>query len=74
LTPKASLPVGEKFLIQSPSPDWIRGKIYLCDLCGSAVNLIEISCMHSKFILIYKITRWKKRGDERIPGKFLDRD
>jgi hypothetical protein len=36
-------PEGRRFLIQSPSlpwRDWIRRKICLCDLCGSAVNLI----------------------------------
>jgi hypothetical protein len=31
---------GEQFLIQSPSPDWIRRKIFLSDLRGPAVNLI----------------------------------
>jgi hypothetical protein len=31
---------GERFLIQSPSPDWIRRKILLSELCDSAVNLI----------------------------------
>jgi hypothetical protein len=33
-------PEGTEFLIQSPSPDWIRRKISLSDLWGSAVNLI----------------------------------
>jgi hypothetical protein len=33
-------PEGKKFLIQSPSPDWIRRKIFLRDLRDSAVNLI----------------------------------
>jgi hypothetical protein len=32
---------GEQFLIQSPSPDWIRRKIFLGDLRDSAVNLIS---------------------------------
>jgi hypothetical protein len=31
---------GKQFLIQSPSPDWIKRKIFLSDLWGSAVNLI----------------------------------
>ena len=31
---------GEQFLIQSPSPDWVRKKIFLSDLRDSAVNLI----------------------------------
>jgi hypothetical protein len=31
---------GEQFLIQSPSPDWVRRKILLSDLRDSAVNLI----------------------------------
>jgi len=31
---------GRQFLIQSASPDWIRRKIFLSDLCVSAVNLI----------------------------------
>jgi hypothetical protein len=30
----------EQFLIQSSSPDWIRRKMFVSDLCGSAVNLI----------------------------------
>jgi hypothetical protein len=30
----------EQFLIQSPSPDWVRRKILLSDLRDSAVNLI----------------------------------
>jgi hypothetical protein len=29
--------------------------------------------MYSKFILIYTITRWKKRGYERMVGEFLER-
>jgi hypothetical protein len=29
---------GEQFLIQSPSPDWVRRKISLCDLGVSAVR------------------------------------
>ena len=31
---------GQQFLIQSPSPDWVRRKIFLSDLRDSAVNLI----------------------------------
>jgi hypothetical protein len=31
---------GEQFLIQSPSPDWVRRNISLSDLCDSAVNLM----------------------------------
>jgi hypothetical protein len=31
----------ERFLIQSPSPDWVRRKILLSDLRDSAVNLIS---------------------------------
>jgi len=31
---------GEQFLIQSSSPDWVRRKTLLSDLCDSAVNLI----------------------------------
>jgi hypothetical protein len=31
---------GEQFLIQSPSPDWVRRKISLSDLRDSAVDLI----------------------------------
>ena len=31
---------GEKFLTQSPSPDWVRRKILLSALCDSAVNLV----------------------------------
>jgi len=31
---------GEQFLIQSPSPDWVRRKIFLGDLRDSAVNLV----------------------------------
>ena len=31
---------GGQFLIQSPSPDWVRRKILLSDLRDSAVNLI----------------------------------
>jgi hypothetical protein len=34
------IPEGRMFLIQSPSPDWIRRKVFLSDLCVSAVNLI----------------------------------
>jgi|GEM_PF-772122 len=33
---------GRQFLIQSASPDWIRPKAFLSDLCGSAVNLHQI--------------------------------
>ena len=33
------LPAWMKFLIRSPSPDWIRRRIYLSDPRGSAVNL-----------------------------------
>jgi len=32
-----------KFLLQSPSPDWSRRKISLCDLRASAVNLVFIN-------------------------------
>jgi hypothetical protein len=32
---------GEQFLIQSPSPDWSRKRIFLSDLRDSAVNLIS---------------------------------
>ena len=32
---------GEQFLIQSPSPDWVRKKIFLSHLRDSAVNLIS---------------------------------
>jgi len=31
---------GMEFLIQSPSPDWIKRKTRFSVLCGSAVNLI----------------------------------
>jgi hypothetical protein len=31
---------GVQFLIQSPSPDWVRRKILLSNLRDSAVNLI----------------------------------
>jgi hypothetical protein len=31
---------GKEFLIQSPSPDWVRRKIFLSGLCGSAVSLV----------------------------------
>ena len=31
---------GKKFLTQSPSPDWVRRKIFLSALCDSAVNLV----------------------------------
>jgi hypothetical protein len=32
---------GGQFLIQSPSPDWVRRKIFLSDLRDSAVNLVS---------------------------------
>jgi hypothetical protein len=35
-----AVPAGMRFLIQAPSPDWIRKKISLCALCDSAVNPI----------------------------------
>jgi hypothetical protein len=31
---------GKQYLIQSPSPDWVRRKIFLSGLCGSAVDLV----------------------------------
>jgi len=31
---------GKKFLTQSPSPDWVRRKIFLSALCDSAVNVV----------------------------------
>ena len=38
---------GKKFLIQSSSPDWVRRKIFLSGLCGSAVNLVLKEANHS---------------------------
>jgi hypothetical protein len=39
---------GKQFLIQSPSPDWIRRKTFLSDLRASAVTLILKEKNHSQ--------------------------
>jgi hypothetical protein len=60
---------GKKFLTQSPSPDWVRRKIFLSALCDSAVNLVleeanigkklnEISRHYTNFKRSWTAVQW----------------